>query len=272
MTRDDSASGSLPPRPDTVEVTVNLRRATAVFLDRLGQEMEVERSQACRQIIDLVIQQVDPPEERASASAPDIEGLRDRLLAQALDKIFQAGLPAGWSEQCSSAVDGLGTSRVSAILMLDSQTPLRARPARLDDEAIILHWANDSLVRKNAFRPGAIDPDTHRAWFRERVRHLDSCRIYILETSEGFPVGQVRFEQSAEGWEIDYALDPLARGRHLGKALLKTALLALSRDLKNALLLGRVKRLNVPSRKVFEALGFVSRIGRDGEIIYNRVL
>lgn len=93
MTDADSTSGSLPPRPDYVEVTVNLRRATAIFLDRLGQEMEVDRSEVCRQIIDLVIQQVDLPEQSEAAAAAAMTTLRDQLLAQERDDTRSAKAP-----------------------------------------------------------------------------------------------------------------------------------------------------------------------------------
>lgn len=199
--------------------------------------------------------------------------ISEDMLAQALKEIIDAGLTPAWSEDCQRLVDGRGAERVCSMLMLNAQTPLQARLARLDDEALILQWANDPLVRQNAFATGAIDPAIHRAWFRRRLRDLENCRLYILETQDGFFVGQVRFERSGEVWEIDYALDARARGREIGKTLLHTAMLVLRANLsETTLLVGRVKISNTASQKVFESLGFHGENSDDQVCIYRYVL
>lgn len=192
-------------------------------------------------------------------------------LAQALTTILHGGLTASWSKQCWLAVDGRGVERVSAILMLDAQTPLLARLARLDDEALILEWANDPLVRRNAFSSGAIDSTTHRAWFRERLRDLDHCRLYVVETADSLPVGQVRFQKEGECWEIHYALDARVRGRGLATPMLQTAMTALRSSTNEVLVFGRVKAMNTSSCRVFDGLGFTSE-DRGKELVYFRML
>lgn len=194
-------------------------------------------------------------------------------LAVALKIVFDTGLSPEWSTHCQRLVDGLGVERVTSILTLNAQTKLKARLARLDDESLILQWANDPLVRQNSFAPQAIDPGTHRIWFRKRLRDLKHCRLYVVETEAGFPVGQVRFERTGEIWEISYALDARARGRGLAKSLLQSAMQAFRASTNEALLFGRVKEDNVSSRRVFESFGFVSeKRGGGGEIIYRRLL
>jgi UDP-2,4-diacetamido-2,4,6-trideoxy-beta-L-altropyranose hydrolase len=188
-------------------------------------------------------------------------------LAQALVPILQSALPATWSERCSRTVDGRGTERVVSILTLDPETPLRARLARLDDEALILGWANDPLVRRNAFNPGTIDPVTHHAWFCGRLRDIEHCRLYVVETHDGLPVGQVRFERAGEAWEVHYGLDARCRGRGIGAALLKTALLSFAATMAGSEIFGRVKPENNPSRRVFQRLGFVETWNR-AELTY----
>jgi RimJ/RimL family protein N-acetyltransferase len=165
-------------------------------------------------------------------------------------------LAPDWSERCRQLVDGRGAERVCSLLMLNAETPLQARLARLDDEDLILQLANDPLVRQSAFSTSTVDPVNHRTWFRKRLRDLENCRIYVVETAEGLPIGQVRFERAGDAWEIDYALDPRARGRALGKPLIQCAMLALRTSMDDALLLGRVRDANRASRRVFEALDF----------------
>lgn len=202
--------------------------------------------------------------------------VHESTLAHALGGLLNEGLPEAWSQSCWQLVDGQGASRVCSVLTLSPNTPLQARPARLDDEALILRWANDPLVRQNAFSTGPIDAATHRAWFRKRLRDLDQCRLYVVETPDGFPIGQVRFDRSGEGWEIDYSLDARCRSVGLAKPLLQTAMLTLRSMEPGTLIFGRVKPCNTASQRVFTGLGFETRPATVGgtmsELVYQLVL
>ena len=197
----------------------------------------------------------------------------EMILAEVMQKLFSAGLPPDWSLRCLNRVDGHGAERVTSFLLLNAQTALKARLARLDDEDLILQWANDPLVRENAFTPDPIKLGTHQSWYRSRLRELDQCRFYIVETLAGFPVGQVRFERSGEAWEIHYGLDARARGQKLGKPLLRAAILALRSSTNEAPLFGRVKGSNISSCRVFEGLGFAREdAGEGAELVVYRSL
>lgn len=200
-------------------------------------------------------------------------GHKDQVNVQALAcelaDIVGKGLKPVWSEQCQHLVDGRGAERVCNLLLLSPETPLRARLARLEDEALVLQWANDPVVRKNAFKQGVIDPNTHHAWFRNRLRDLENCRFYMVETEEGLPVGQVRFEHNHEAWEIHYSMDVRCRGRGMGFSMLETALEAFRAFQPSGKVFGRVKHQNTASRAVFCSLGFSEESGPD-ELIYRQ--
>ena len=51
-----------------------------------------------------------------------------------------------WSQDCMTITSGDGVKRVASVLALNSGTKLLARRARLDDEVLLLHWANEPLV------------------------------------------------------------------------------------------------------------------------------
>lgn len=204
-----------------------------------------------------------------------VSEVNEPTLAHLLGELLNEGLPETWSQHCRQLVDGQGTSRVCSVLTLSPNTPLQARSARLDDEALILRWANDPRVRQNAFSTGAIDASTHRAWFRKRLRDLDRCYLYVVETPDGFPIGQVRFERSGEEWEIHYLLDARCRGAGLAKPMLQTAMLELRLNESGAIVFGRVKEDNRASQRVFEGLDFESKSMTQagaGEIVYYRGL
>ena len=178
----------------------------------------------------------------------------------------------GWRQHCSSQclamLDGRGTARVADILLLKPTTPFTVRPALLEDESLLLNWANDPLVRKNSFDTNIIDADTHRFWFFKKLRSPDSTQIFIVQTESGLPIGQVRFERRDNAWEISYSLAAMARGRDLSAPFLQAAIREFRRTRKSSLVFGRVKNSNYESQRVFERLGFqISEAGaRSGEV------
>ena len=188
-------------------------------------------------------------------------------LSQVLQKLIETGLQPSWSQKCSTIVDGRGADRVTDFMLLDAQTPLRARFARLDDENKILLWANDKLVRDNAFNSKNISPEIHRKWFYERLRKVDKCKLYIIETENALPIGQVRFDKNINGWEISYLLDPCARGRGLGAPLLRTAISAFKSSTQDIRIFARVKDKNTRSQNVLKKLDFQIE-SQSGETIF----
>lgn len=202
----------------------------------------------------------------------DASEVSESDLVNTLGHLCATGLAPGWSERCHQVVDGGGADRVARIIMLNAKTKLKASLARVDDEALILQWANDCLVRQNAFVPNLIEQTTHREWFRKRLHDVEFCKIYVVKTEDNLPIGQVRFDLINNSWAIDYSLDALARGHGLGKALLHTAMQAFRTCKPGAMLFGRVKTTNLASCRVFESLGFSSESFGGGEIVYRYVL
>ena len=195
----------------------------------------------------------------------------EQRIRQALAELINEGIDEEWSLRCRAAVDGKGVDRVSVALTITAETPLLVRHARLSDEGLLLAWANDPETRQNSFLPNPISAEDHRRWFRSRLRDLDGCRLYVVETEEGIPVGQVRFEREDPAWAISYSLAPQFRKRGLGRPLLEAALLKMRFEYPGALILGWVKPDNLSSRKIFEALGF-DALSDGGGVAYQRVL
>lgn len=192
-------------------------------------------------------------------------------IRQALAELIEEGIDRECSMRCRTTVDGSGMDRISAILTITAETSLRVRHARLSDEALLLIWANDPETRQNSFSPDHIPAEDHRRWFYNRLRNLDGCRLYIVETEDRIPIGQVRFEKNDHKWEIDYSLAPHFRRKGLGRPLLKAALLKMRSEYPGALVLGRVKPDNLPSRKIFESLDF-DIVPNSGGVVYQRML
>lgn len=126
------------------------------------------------------------------------------------------------------------------------------RLARLDDEDLLLRWANDPLTRRMSFHPEPITREAHAAWFR-KILNGATARQLIVETPDGRPIGQVRV---ARDGEISISLAAESRGRGLAAPALRAALEWAQHELGLARALARIKPENEASIKAFEAAGF----------------
>ena len=202
----------------------------------------------------------------------DADAVGESQLREALEDIIDTGLDGAWSHHCLEVVDALGTQRVCSMLLASAETPVSVRLATADDEDLLLEWANNPVTRQNAFNPDAISPLEHREWFQARLQDSDGCLLYIAETTLGVPLGQVRFDRRESEWEISYSIAPAFRGRGLGRRVLETAIHRLGQRQHHAVLFGQVQCENVASRRIFEALGFSTRLAGPDRHIYERQL
>jgi LmbE family N-acetylglucosaminyl deacetylase/RimJ/RimL family protein N-acetyltransferase len=133
---------------------------------------------------------------------------------------------------------------------------LELRSAAPGDEELLLGWRNDPAVRRSAFHQEEVTPDTHRAWFEEKLASADATITIVEEAGEA--VGQVRLDRtSADSAEIHIAIASGARGRGLGRRALRSALEAIPAhwpELRHVRAL--VKPDNEASLKAFAAAGF----------------
>jgi UDP-2,4-diacetamido-2,4,6-trideoxy-beta-L-altropyranose hydrolase len=197
--------------------------------------------------------------------------VKTESIKQAMQQILRNEDLAAWSHRCRDLVDGQGASRLATLFSLEPSRTLKVRLAGLEDERLLLRWANEPAVRRNSFHPEPIAREVHQRWFYERLRNMDNCQIYIGESEAGLPVGQVRFDRQEDGWEIDLSLAVEARGVGLGKRLLEAAMLELRKKQAGVQVFGRVKPENTRSCRIFEELGFEGRAagGGGGMLLYH---
>ena len=192
----------------------------------------------------------------------DAESATTSRFHEVLGDLLRRGLPGNWSRRCLAMVDGRGVARVRATISTAHDITLRPRAACVDDEALLLEWANDPITRRNAFSEKSITPREHHAWLRARLADADGCHLYVVETDDAVPIGQVRFDRLADAWRLSYALAPAFRGRRLGRPLLEAAIADLARREPHATLVAEVKPANSSSQRVLRSLGFTeSRVG-----------
>jgi len=145
--------------------------------------------------------------------------------------------------------------------MTNARTPVtmiscRLRPASAHDAALLWEWANDSEVRRQSFHPEPIRWDAHVTWFRGKLSD-PQCLIAILEDEQADALGQIRFDNGAEGLEVDISIAASRRGQRLGGVLLQLGLeQALRRWKAGTLVRANVLADNRRSIRLFERSGF----------------
>ena len=124
------------------------------------------------------------------------------------------------------------------------------RPATKNDMMLYFEWANDPVVRKNAFHTEPICMEEHRAWFTNALAN-ENILMYVLMAGNE-PVGQVRIALGNEA-TISYSVATEYRGKGYGARMLS---LMETKVPKPIMLVGQVKKGNTPSRRVFLSLGY----------------
>jgi UDP-2,4-diacetamido-2,4,6-trideoxy-beta-L-altropyranose hydrolase len=182
-----------------------------------------------------------------------------KQIYNALTKVINKKLNK-WSDRCMQITDGCGAEKVASILMINSKSKLRSRYAKLEDEKMLLNWANDLTVRKNSFSRKKIQSNSHNKWFYNIIKSSNCSRILIIETIDGLPIGQVRIEKKEYNtWFIDYSLVNYARGKKIGHRIIKIALNCFKKiGVTN--IFAKVKTTNTASLKVFEKVGYKEKI------------
>jgi len=184
------------------------------------------------------------------------EQISTEILIDAVEQATNSEDIGPWSKLCSGVLDGRGANRVASAITLRSDVSLTVRAAEAVDEKLFLNWANEPLVRENSFDQSCISDETHHNWFVSRLKDGGRVKLYIIETEDGLPVGQVRLELGDLGWEINFSIASFARTMGLGARLLNVAIKEFRSAVGDAYLVGRVKISNHASAGVFRKLGF----------------
>jgi RimJ/RimL family protein N-acetyltransferase len=139
------------------------------------------------------------------------------------------------------------------------------RPAESSDEARLLEWRNESTTRAASLSTDEVSAEDHHRWLLHKLKDPDSVLFIVHVDSE--PIGQVRLERiEPELAEVSIGLTPDARGRGVGREVLRLAAESASELLGVAALSALVKPDNVASLRSFEAAGF-TEFRRDEQIV-----
>lgn len=144
----------------------------------------------------------------------------------------------------------------------DLGSEVELRTARPDDAGRLFEWANDPATRTASFDREPIPWPVHVAWLTALLRDEDR-RLWIAEEG-GVPVGQVRVDRTPDGiGVVSIGLAPEVRGRGVGSTVIRKGLAAAVRELGIRRARAIMLAANLPSRHLFESVGFVALVGSD---------
>lgn len=158
------------------------------------------------------------------------------------------------------------TNVSSAKLMKEASQTLPLRLADECDVRAVWEINNDLGARANAVNPNPIPYSDHERWF---AGSLTSKSRYLWVLGDPDHVeGVVRVDFEAADGRISIALRPSARGRGLGKVLLRQATQRIWRMARTTSISAVIKPANVASIRLFEGLGFQkdSELELSGEV------
>ena len=146
-----------------------------------------------------------------------------------------------WSDACKLITDGCGAEKVASILTFNSKTKLNSRLAELKDENLIQNYQKFNTKYKSA--------EKFREFFYLYLRNQDKCKIYILETDEGLPICQVKFDLTKDGWTIKCTQARSVRNLRLEKYFIKCALYKFRLDQNGQITFAQIAKNDKKSKK-----------------------
>src|SRR5262249_32676624 len=129
------------------------------------------------------------------------------------------------------------------------------RPVTIADAGLLHGWRNDPETRRNSRKGNVVQWSDHQAWLAAVL--ASSNWVIRIAEEEGNPVGVVRAERLSHGWELSWTVAPHARGRGIGRMMLRMFVGGL-----NGPLVAIIRRDNIASAEIAAAIGLIC-IGAD---------
>jgi RimJ/RimL family protein N-acetyltransferase len=128
-------------------------------------------------------------------------------------------------------------------------------------QKLLFNWVNDYDVRRNSLKTEPVLWKDHLKWFKNELSYTQS-KIFIFE-KENIQIGQIRINKIDNRWLITYSIDKNQRGKGYGFLICN----ALVKRFNSFKFKAVVKHSNIPSKKVFEKLGFCKKNDQKGNLI-----
>lgn len=133
---------------------------------------------------------------------------------------------------------------------------IHMRLATLEDCMLFFHWKNDPVTLANSFQSEEVSLENHTNWFQRALQNK-ALLLLVGETSDGTPIGQVRFDTEAQKAVVGITVAPASRGKRMGTPLLSAGCAFYWKEVGPKPIDAYIKTANEASRKTFAASGFI---------------
>ena len=154
-------------------------------------------------------------------------------------------------------IDGRSADRLLKIFkgLANSNESIIFKRVMPEDVDLLFNWINDPEVRAQSLSSHSIQYSEHINWFSKKLSDKN-CFLYVAYKNQQ-PVGMLRFDVSANNCMISYLVDNLQRGKNIGTSIIREGLKHFMNESSfQGVLEAAVKKINIPSIKIFEKAGF----------------
>jgi RimJ/RimL family protein N-acetyltransferase len=146
---------------------------------------------------------------------------------------------------------------------------LHLRPAEPSDARDVWAWRNDAESRAASRGTEPVTWEVHEAWFARVLEDPARTMLVGCDPQTGEKVGMVRFDPPGPDGErlVSVNIAPERRGRGFGEKLLAAAL---AREGAGRVI-AEVRRDNIVSVRLFQALGFRRRAEGEDFVVFERL-
>ncbi len=128
--------------------------------------------------------------------------------------------------------------------------------ATIEDSRDIYQWRNDPLTREMSINTQIVKISVHRKWFNSSLENKDRHLFMCVDINKN-KIGLVRFDIEGDTGLVSINLNPNKRNQGLAKLCLKESIIKLQNcSPKIRILKAKIKKINYPSKKTFEGIGF----------------
>jgi UDP-2,4-diacetamido-2,4,6-trideoxy-beta-L-altropyranose hydrolase len=153
-------------------------------------------------------------------------------------------------------IDGKSPERLLEIFKELSVPVIHFRFAASKDVDLYFEWANDPVVRKNAFNQQTISYDDHVKWFSSKVND-PRYSFYLFFDEQKNPIGQVRIDSDDQLTQIGVSIAPDFRGKSLSHVIISMACTDYLNRFPDKIIYSYIKIENKPSYFAFKKANFI---------------
>ena len=140
---------------------------------------------------------------------------------------------------------------------------LQLRLTAIDDAEVLLKWRNNSATREASHNTALINEDEHFLWLK-RILASEKRKLYMAEI-DGVPVGTVRVDSEALGYELSWTVSTTMRSSGIGKAMVSQLAKGIPESIR-----AEIKTGNVASIRIAEDAGMAFEREEKGVLHYRR--